>query len=63
LRDAKDFEYERSIAHMNEMLSGIATIFFLTDQAYSAVNATIVREIYRNNGDISAFVTNTHLLV
>lgn len=63
LRDAKDFEYERSIAHMNEMLSGIATIFFLTDQTYSAVNATIVREIFRNNGDISAFVTNSHLLV
>jgi pantetheine-phosphate adenylyltransferase len=63
LRDSKDFEYERSIAHMNEMLSGIVTVFFLTDQAYSAVNATIVREIYRNKGDISSFVTNADLLV
>jgi pantetheine-phosphate adenylyltransferase len=63
LRDSKDFEYERSIAHMNEMLSGIVTVFFLTDQAYSAINATIVREIYRNRGDISAFVTNSELLV
>ncbi len=63
LRDSKDFEYERSIAHMNEMLSGIVTLFFLTDQAYSAVNATIVREIYRNHGDISHFVTNAELLV
>jgi phosphopantetheine adenylyltransferase len=48
---------------MNEMLSGIVTVFFLTDQAYSAINATIVREIYRNRGDISAFVTNSELLV
>jgi pantetheine-phosphate adenylyltransferase len=63
LRDSKDFEYERSIAHMNGLLSGIATVFFLTDQAYSAVNATIVREIYRNHGDISHFVTNAELLV
>ncbi len=63
LRDSKDFEYERSIAHMNEMLSGIVTVFFLTDQAYSAVNATIVREIYRNRGDITPFVTNADLLV
>jgi len=63
LRDSKDFEYERSIAHMNDMLSGIVTVFFLTDQAYSAVNASIVREIYRNQGDISHFVTNAELLV
>jgi pantetheine-phosphate adenylyltransferase len=63
LRDSKDFEYERSIAHMNETLAGIETVFFLTDQNYSAINATIVREIYKNNGDISHFVTNAHLLV
>lgn len=63
LRDSKDFEYERSIAHMNEMLSDIVTVFFLTDQAYSAINATIVREIFKNNGDISLFVTNAELLV
>ncbi|MFN5030979.1 MAG: pantetheine-phosphate adenylyltransferase [Flavobacteriia bacterium] len=63
LRDSKDFGYERSIAHMNETLSGIHTVFFLTDQQYAAINATIVREIHKNNGDISAFVTNAHLLV
>lgn len=63
LRDTKDFEYERSIAHMNETLAGIDTVFFLTDQKYLAINATIVREVYKNNGDISHFVTNAHLLV
>jgi pantetheine-phosphate adenylyltransferase len=63
LRDTKDFEYERSIAQMNEMMSGIETVFFLTDPEFSAINATIVREIYKNNGDISLFVTNAHLLV
>ena len=63
LRDSKDFEYERSIAHMNEVISGIETVFFLTDQQYAAINATIVREIFKNQGDISPFVTNAHLLV
>ncbi len=63
LRDSKDFSYERSIAHMNETLSGVHTVFFLTDQEYTAINSTIVREINKNNGDISAFVTNAHLLV
>ena len=63
LRDSKDFDYEKSIAHMNETLAGIETVFFLTDQQYAAINATIVREIFKNKGDISHFVTNHHLLV
>jgi pantetheine-phosphate adenylyltransferase len=63
LRDSKDFEYERSIAHMNTTLSGIPTLFFLTSPEYAPINARIVREIYKHGGDISAFVTNAHLLV
>jgi len=63
LRDSKDFSYERSIAHMNETLSGIQTVFLLTDQQYAAINASIVREIHKNKGSIDAFVTNVHLLV
>jgi pantetheine-phosphate adenylyltransferase len=62
LRDSKDFGYERSIAHMNNTLSGIETVFFLTNQEFAAINATIVREIYNNKGAISAFVSNSHLL-
>ncbi len=63
LRDSKDFTYEQSIAHMNHQLSGINTVFFLTDAAYMPINSSIVREIHANNGDISHFVTNAHLLV
>jgi pantetheine-phosphate adenylyltransferase len=63
LRDSKDFEYERSIAHMNSMLSSIETVFLLTNQEFAAINATIVREIFKNKGDISLFVTNANLLV
>ncbi len=63
LRDMKDFEYEKSIAHMNNEISGIETVFLLTEQRYGAINSTIVREIARNNASIDAFVTNAHLLV
>ena len=63
LRDAKDFEYEKAIAHMNHAISGVETVFFLTDQEFGAVNSSIIREIHRNDGDISPFVTNPELLV
>lgn len=63
LRDSKDFDYEKSIAHMNKSISGIETVFFLTDQEYAAVNASIIREIHKNGGPIEAFVTNPEMLV
>ena len=63
LRDLKDFEYEKSIAHMNSALADIETIFLLTDQKYGAINSSIVREIFKNNGSIDLFVTNLSLLV
>jgi hypothetical protein len=47
---------------LNNTLSGIETVFFLTNQEFAAINATIVREIYNNKGAISAFVSNSHLL-
>lgn len=63
LRDSKDFQYEKSIAHMNFSISGVETVFFLTDQQFSAINSTIIREIHKNGGPIDAFVTNVDKLV
>ena len=63
LRDSKDFQYEKSIAHMNFDLAGIDTVFFLTEQKYNAISSSIIREIYKNNGSIEQFVTKPHLLV
>lgn len=63
LRDVKDFEYERSIAQMNRALYPIETIFFLTNIEFSSINASIVREIAINGGDITPFVTNPDFLV
>lgn len=63
LRNSQDFEYEKSIAHMNFDLEGIETVFFLTDKNHSAISSSIVREIFKNNGAIDQFVTKPHLLV
>jgi pantetheine-phosphate adenylyltransferase len=63
LRDTKDFEYEKAIAQMNKDLSGIDTVFFMTDPNVSSISATIVREISKNGGIIEQFVTNSNLLV
>jgi pantetheine-phosphate adenylyltransferase len=57
LRTAADFEFERSIAHMNRALApGIETIFLLCDPQYSALSSSIVRDIHRHGGDITMFV-------
>tara|TARA_R110000868_G_scaffold218693_1_gene469510 strand:- start:12 stop:470 length:459 start_codon:yes stop_codon:yes gene_type:complete len=57
LRNQQDFEFERSIAQMNQQLqSKIETIFLLTELEYAAINSSIVRDIHRNGGDISQFV-------
>jgi len=62
LRDTNDFEYEKAIAQMNLAISGIETVFFMTDPAVAPISATIVREIARNKGDISPFVSEVSIL-
>ena len=63
LRDSKDFGFERSIAQMNIEISGIESVFFMTVPEYTAINSSIVREIYKSGGSIELFVTNSELLV
>lgn len=63
LRDTNDFEYEKSIAQMNLKLSGVETVFFMTDPAVAPISATIVREIVKNGGNIDQFVTKSEILV
>jgi len=63
LRNSTDFEYEKTISQMNNVLSGIETIFFLSDEKHNSLNSSIIREIYTNKADISAFVSFPELLV
>ena len=57
LRSGGDFEFEKSIAHMNrDMQSKVETVFLLTLPEYAHVSSSIVREIVSNGGDASIFV-------
>lgn len=57
LRNGGDFEYERSIAHMNKALwSELETILLFTDTQFASVHSTVIREILKNKGDVSQFL-------
>ncbi len=56
LRNPADFEFEKSIAHTNKTIANIETVFLLTSADKSYISSSIVRDILRNNGDVSALV-------
>lgn len=57
IRTAADFEYERAVAQINKrMLPSVESIFLLTSPEHTPVNSTLVRDIIRNNGDVSQFI-------
>jgi len=63
LRTSADFEFERGIGLMNKaMFPEIETVFLLCAPEYAALSSSIVRDIHRHGGDISAFVPEKVLL-
>lgn len=57
LRAISDFEYEMQITSMNRMLDeSIETFFVMTKNQYSFLSSSIVKEVARYGGNISALV-------
>ena len=57
IRYISDFEYEKAIADMNRMLApDIETLFLTCSPEYSTISSTLVRDVIRNNGNVSLFV-------
>src|SRR6478672_9047415 len=57
LRDSTDFNYEMQMAGMNgAMAPGIQTVFLPASPLARPITATLVRQIARMGGDVSAFV-------
>jgi pantetheine-phosphate adenylyltransferase len=57
LRAVSDFEYEFQMAGMNRNLHPeVETLFLTPAEQYMFISATIVREIAKFGGDVSAFV-------
>ncbi len=57
VRAVSDFDYEFQLALMNRKLDPkITTVFLLPKENYVYLNSSIVKEIARYGGDVSAFV-------
>jgi pantetheine-phosphate adenylyltransferase len=57
LRAVSDFEYEMQITSMNRFLNeNIETFFIMTNNQYSFLSSSIVKEVAKYNGKISELV-------
>ena len=62
LRAISDFEAEFQMAAMNRHLGeGTETVFLMTDVHYSYLSSSLVKEVFRFNGDIKGLVPD-HVL-
>lgn len=56
LRAVSDFDYELQMAQMNNELSGVETVFMATNNRYSFLSSSLVREVATYGGDVGALV-------
>lgn len=55
LRNASDFDYEKTISQLNHIVgNGLETIFLISQPAFSHISSTIVREIIK--GGVTQFL-------
>ncbi len=63
IRNAKDLDFEQSIAQMNMALNPkIETVFLVNTPKYGAINSSIVRDIHANGGDTAQFLPDQFTL-
>lgn len=56
IRTVKDFEYEESIADINQRLAGIETILLFTEPELSCISSTLVRDLLSFKKEITQFI-------
>ncbi len=56
LRAVTDFDYELQMAQMNRHLSDVETCFVPTSPSWSYLSSSLVKEVARYGGDVSALV-------
>jgi pantetheine-phosphate adenylyltransferase len=57
LRNASDFDYEKTISQLNFIIGeGVETFFLISQPQFSHISSTIVREIIKGGGDASPFL-------
>jgi len=56
IRSINDFEYEKNIADINRIMSGIDTIILFTEPQYTHISSSIVRELLSYGKSVDGFV-------
>ena len=57
LRNASDFDYEKTISQINSIVVGnLETVFLISRPQFSHISSTIVREIIKGGGDARSFL-------
>ena len=56
IRNINDFEFEKNMADVNRKLSGIETIFLISEPELSSISSALVRELIIFNKDISHLI-------
>lgn len=57
LRNSSDFEYEKTISQVNQLLSGgVETVFLISSPQYAHISSSIVREVIKGRGDAKQFL-------
>ena len=54
LRAVSDFDYELQMAQMNIGLAGVETLFMPTNPLYSFLSSSLVKDVAKWGGDVSA---------
>jgi len=61
LRAVSDFDYELQMAQMNIGLAGVETLFMPTNPLYSFLSSSLVKEVAKWGGDVSAHLPDVVL--
>lgn len=57
IRNAADFDYEKTISQVNNIVGdNLETVFLISQPRLSHVSSSIVREIIKGGGDVSMFL-------
>lgn len=57
LRNASDFDYEKTISQLNHIVgNNLETVFLISLPEFSHISSTIVRELIKGKGDVKQFV-------
>ena len=57
LRNASDFDYEKTISQLNTIIGdNLETVFLISRPEFSHISSTIVREIIKGKGDVRPFI-------